>query len=158
MRFRSLSLLSVALAAAPVGAGFTSPTLVLTSAVATLAPAGRSLAVTGEFDFPNAVQVGYPLSLVVFQGTQFVRYPAAGAPVAGTSALLADGVLAEGDVPAVAAAGAPASAPVRVISITVSGVRVVLPAAFAPGNATAVLIATIPEGAVLSNPVNLVLP
>jgi hypothetical protein len=159
MRTATLTLtLALALCAGHAHAGFTSPTLVLTSAVGNVAPAGRSLAVGGEFDFPNVVQVGYPLSLVVFQGSHFVRYPAAGTPVAGTSALLADGALAESEVAAFVASGTPVAPPVRVVSITAGGLRVVLPAAFAAGSATVVLVATIPEGAVLSNPVNVVLP
>src|SRR5262245_45117995 len=159
MRVAALtSALVLAVAVAPLEAGFTSPTLVVMAATGSVAPAGRSLAISGEFDFPNAVQVGYPLSLVVFQGTTFVRYPAAGAPVEGTSPLLADGVLADGEIGAFVTAGAPAAASVRVLSITSGGMRVVLPAGFEPGPATVLLIATIPEGAVLSNAVEVVLP
>src|SRR5262245_9732323 len=79
-------------------AGFTSPTLLLSTATGTVANGGRMVALTGTFDFPDTVQPGYPLNLVVSQGTRFVRYPILGQPVSGTSGTLSDGLLADAEL------------------------------------------------------------
>src|SRR5215510_11139918 len=76
-------------------AGFTSPTLLLSAATVRPPLATVPVALTGTFDFPNTVQPGYPLNLVVSQGTRFVRYPILGQPVSGTSAALSDGLLTD---------------------------------------------------------------
>src|SRR5215208_5570355 len=115
--------LMLALAAPVAFAGFTSPTLVLSSARGDAGPGGRGAAFEGEFDFPNAVEVGYPLNFVVFQGTTFARYPAAAPPVTGTSATLGDGVLAENELDTLDASGSDADASVRIVSMTPSSIR-----------------------------------
>jgi hypothetical protein len=139
-------------------AGFTSPTLVLSAAQGEAATAGRAAAFEGSFDFPNAVQVGYPLNLVVFQGTTFVRYPAAGAPVTGTSTALGDGVLAESELAALLGNGGPVTASVRVVTMTPSAIRVTLPATFGAGLTTGVLFTILSDGSVLSNAIDFDLP
>src|SRR5437762_14326000 len=111
-------LLLLAIAAPDAHAGFTSPTLVLSAAHGDAGSAGRGAAFEGDFDFPNAVEVGYPLNLVVFQGTTFARFPAAAPPVTGTSATLGDGVLAEAELPALDGAGGAADATVRIVTMT----------------------------------------
>src|SRR5262249_21372026 len=95
------ALTGLALALPPgARAGFTSPPLILSGAGGAEAGGQRSASLRGTFDFENAVQLpGYPISLIVFQGTTFVRYPFTGAPVTGTSAVLADGILTEAEVP-----------------------------------------------------------
>jgi hypothetical protein len=153
-----LALLALAVAGGRALAGFTSPTLVLSAAHGDVGAAGRAAAFEGSFDFPNAVQVGYPLNLVVFQGSTFARYPAAGVPVAGTSAALADGTLAEAEVAAFASQGSPAAPPVRVVTMTPSAIRVTLPASFTAGPATGVLFTILADGTVLSNAIDFVLP
>ena len=130
----------------------------LSAARGDAAAGGRAAAFEGSFDFPNAVQVGYPLNLVVYAGTTFVRYPATGAPVTGTSAALADGTLAESELPAFMAQGSPTDSAVRVVTMTPSAIRVTLPATFAPGPATAVLFTILPDGSVLSNAIDFTLP
>jgi len=156
---RLLSLLVVsALAASIAIAGFTSPTLVLSAARGDAGPAGRGAAFEGDFDFPNAVEVGYPLSLVVFQGTTFARYPAAAPPVTGTSPTLGDGVLAEAELAALDAAGGAADPSVRIVTMTPSTIRVTLPATFASGPASGVLYTILSDGSVVSNVVSFVLP
>lgn len=67
------ALAAVVFAGSVAVAGFTSPTLVLSSARGEAAGGGRAAALEGSFDFPNAVQVGYPLHVVVFQGATFAR-------------------------------------------------------------------------------------
>jgi hypothetical protein len=139
-------------------AGYTSPTLALTAARGDAGTAGRAAAFEGTFDFPNAVQVGYPLSLVVFQGTTFVRYPAAGAPLTGTSTALADGVLDLGELASFVGQGTPADASVRIVTMTPSALRVILPSTFGPGTATGVLFTILSDGNVVSNAVDFDLP
>ena len=141
-----------------VTAGATSPTLVLSAAVATAAANARAVALEGSFDFHNAVQVGYPLEIVVFQGTRFARYPIAGSTVSGVSGALADGQLTEAEVPSLLGAGAPAAAGVRIVTMTGAGLRVTLPVEFVAGPARAVLFTVLAEGTVLSNPIDFVLP
>src|SRR4029450_763592 len=61
----------------------TGPTLVVSAVTGMRADGRVAVTVEGTFDFPNAVQVGYPLQLVVFQGTRFVRFPIGEAPGGG---------------------------------------------------------------------------
>jgi len=140
-------------------AGATSPTLIVSAASATATDGARVVMLAGAFDFPNAIQTGYPLQLVVFQGTRFVRYPVASPAVSGESALLADGALDEADLPAILAAGTAAPAGVRIITFTAGEARLALPPTFTSGAATALVFTILPaDGSVLSNPLALVLP
>lgn len=157
-RLLAVACLAVLLAAARVHAGATTPTLVLGVAEGDALDGARAARFEGSFDFPNAIQVGYPLQLVVFQGTRFVRVPVVGTPVTGTSAALADGALAEGELTGLLAAGAPAEAGVRIVTVTERDLRVTLPASFTTGATRAVLFAILPEHPVLSNPIDFVLP
>lgn len=150
--------LAIVAAGREAGAGFTSPTLVLSAARGDAGPSGRAAVFEGSFDFPNAVQVGYPLSLVVFQGTTFVRYPAAGTPVTGTSTALADGALGDAELVAFNAEGAPVAPGVRVVTMTPSAIRVTLPATFGSGPVTGVLFTILSDGNVLSNAIIFDLP
>ncbi|HEV7730940.1 MAG TPA: hypothetical protein VGR62_02215 [Candidatus Binatia bacterium] len=142
--------------AAQAHAGATSPTLVIGSAAAVAVGGVRTVVFEASLDFENAVQTGYGLQLIVFQGTRFVRYPLSGAPAAGQSAALADGSLAENEVAAVLAAGTPTAG--RIVSITPRSLRVVVPADVPAGATTAILAAVLPEHPVVSNPIGFVLP
>jgi hypothetical protein len=156
---RSLRLVALVLSFGGMAhGGFTSPTLVLSAAHGGAAAAGRAAAFEGSFDFANAVQANYPLNLVVFQGTTFVRYPVTGVAVTGTSAALADGVLDATEVAAFDAEGAPVDPGVRIVTIASATIRVVLPATFGPGPATGVLYTILIDGTVLSNAIDFVLP
>jgi len=154
-RFLAVALV---LAAATAWASATSPTLIVSAARALRAESRHAVTIEGTFDFANAVQVGYPLQLVVFQGTRFVRYPATGTPRTGETALLADGRLDAAELPAFLAAGAPAPADVRLVTLTETSALVALPASFTAGTATAQVFTVLPEEPVLSNPLALVLP
>lgn len=139
-------------------ASATSPTLIV-SAGRVMAAEGRyTVAIDGTFDFPNAVQVGYPLELVVFQGTRFVRYPLRGTAVTGTSSVLGDGRLSAAELPTFLGAGGPAAPDVRLVTLTAESAVVTLPAEFIRGTATVQSIARLPEEPVLSNPLAVVLP
>src|SRR5205814_552414 len=76
-----------------VQAAATKPTLVIASGAGESTGDARAAVFEVSFDFLNAVQVAYPLNLVVFQGTHFVRYPASGPAVTGDSAALAAALL-----------------------------------------------------------------
>ncbi len=142
--------------AGSVHAGATSPTLVLGSAEPASVEGVRAVTFEASLDFENAVQTGYGLQLIVFQGARFIRYPLAGVPASGESSALADGALAEDEVPAVVGAGAPSAG--RIVSITPRSLRVVLPPDLPAGATTAILAAVLPEHPVVSNPIGFVLP
>lgn len=148
----------VVLGAATARPSATRPTLVVSAASAIRADGRYAVKIEGTFDFLNAVQVGYPLQLVVFQGTGFVRFPIGGVPHAGQTSLLADGQLDLADLSGFLAAGSPAPADVRVVSLSPTRAVVALPADFSPGTATAQAFTVLPNGSVLSNPLALVLP
>ena len=147
-------------AAAPVvaRAAGTTPTLILASADGAVADGARSVLLAGDFDYPNAVQVGYPLDLVVFQGTNFVRYRVAGPVVTGTSNALADGQLVSSELPSFLNDGTAAPVGVRVITLRFDQARVALPSTFTAGPATAVMFTLLPTGRMVSNPIQFTLP
>ncbi len=139
-------------------AAATTPTPVLSAARGATAGGARTVLVDGVFDFPNAVQSGTALYLVMFQGTRFVRYPLGGPPVTGDSPLLADGSLDPSDVPSFLATGTTAAASVRFLTLVPAQARVVLPATFTAGPATAVVFGVFEGESVFSNPLGFVLP
>ena len=136
----------------------TSPALVLSAAAGAAAGDQRSVALDGSFDFANAVQVAYPLNLVVFQGSRFVRYRVPGAAVAGDSPELADGQLTADELDAFGQEGSAAAAGVRIVTLVTDRIRIALPAGFAAGPTTAILYAVLPDSPVLSNPIDFTLP
>jgi len=139
-------------------AGATSPKLSLASAAGQVAEGARSAALTGSFEFPNAVEVGYPLQFVVFQGTLFVRYPVAGSPVSGTSPELSDGQLTENELPAFLAEGGAAAVGVRIVSLNQTSTLLAIPVEFAAGAATAVMFTVLSNKTVISNAIDFTLP
>ena len=158
---RRAFLVALALAtAAPAGlrASGTSPALVLSAAAGAAVDGQRSATLDGSFDFANAVQVAYPLSLVVFQGSRFVRYRLPGAAVAGDSPELADGQLSANELDAFGQEGSAAAAGVRVVTLVADRIRVALPPGFTAGQTTAILYAILPDSNVLSNPIDFTLP
>ena len=157
-------LLSAILVAATAGlacAGATTPTLIVQSANVT-GPygvgAGPLVNFTVAYDYSNAVQADYDVELIVYQGSAFARFPVSGAARVGSSVALGDG-LAVSDLPTLDAASTPAPASVRVVTIEPTRIGVTLPATFASGsNATAVLVAAVDEGTILSNPLLFSMP
>ena len=121
--------------------GFTGPTLVLVDAAGAAADGVRSVLVTGSFELPNALEAGLPLALVVFQGDRFARYPFNGTPAVGPSASLADGQLTADEVDAFMRDGSAAPPGVRIA-----------------GSTTALVLAILDDGGVLSNPIGFSLP
>lgn len=141
-----------------VHAGATTPQLLMTAAAGTANGAARSAVVDGNFDFANALEVGYPIDLLVFQGSTFARFPFAGTPVSGTSPELADGVFVDTEISALLGEGAAAAPEVRIVTLVPDRIRVTLPASFAAGATTAVVFGILTDGTVLSNAVTFVLP
>ena len=154
----ALILALLLLGALPAWPSATSPTLAVSAASATRADGRLAVTIEGTFDFANAVQVGYPLQLVVFQGTRFVRFGIGDTPRTGTTSLLADGQLTLGELPPFLGAGDPAPPDVRIVTFTATRALVSLPADFIAGAATAQVFTVLPEEPVLSNPLVLVLP
>jgi hypothetical protein len=142
----------------PARGGATTPALALSTAVGLAGGGGRVAVFQGSFDFPNALQLGYPIDLVVFQGTRFVRYPFADAAVTGASPELADGVLVSTEVPALVSEGAAVAPGVQVVTLTGDSIRVALPATFDAGPVRAVVFAILTDGTALSNTIDFVLP
>lgn len=139
-------------------AGATSPKLTIAAAEGTLLDGARSARIEGAFDFENALQTGYGMHIVIYQGTSFARYPVAGTAVVGTSGALADGVLTEGEVDAFLLEGASPGAQLRIVSLTPTECLLTLPAALGAGPAHAVLVADTNEGPVFSNVLDFTLP
>jgi hypothetical protein len=142
----------------PAWPSATSPTLVVSAASATRAEGRIAVSIEGTFDFLNALQVGYPLQLVVFQGTRFVRFAVGDSAHTGTAPVLADGGLVTGELPALLGAGSPAASDVRIVTLAPTRALVSLPAEFTAGTATVQLFTVLAEEPVLSNPLALVLP
>ena len=94
---------------------------------------------------------------VVSQGTRFVRYPILGQPVSGTSAALSDGLLTDAELGRLLGDGAPTPS-VRVLTLTATDIRVTLPTTFGSGPTRAVLFTILPDGSVISNPIDFTLP
>ncbi|MBY0275872.1 hypothetical protein K2Z84_11050 [Candidatus Binatia bacterium] len=157
-----LTLTAAAVLLLPGGAraGITDPVLAVSAVDAAKVDGARTLLVQGTFEFGTVLQLGYPFFVVVFQGPTFARYPLAGAPASGTSSLLADGVLADTEVPTFLGQGSAPPAGVRVVSVLRDAVRVTLPVTFTAGAATVVLVAYLPatDGVVMSNSVSVTLP
>lgn len=138
--------LATALAAAspgPANAGSTDPVLVIGQATASGGSPTRILDLLGSWGFDDVMQIEYPLTIVVHQGTTFVRYTVGETPVSGTFAGLADG-LAVGEVPALELAGSPVAA-ASITRLAIHEMTLALPAAtFASGSLSVVLYVTPP--------------
>ena len=149
-------LLSAILVAAMAGlarAGATTPTLAVQTATGTFsAGSKRLISFSVAYDYSNAIQADYDVELIVFQGNSFVRFPVSGTARVGSSAALGDGLTAS-DLPALDAASSPASDDVRLVTVEPTRLTVTLPATFASqSGANVVLVATVDEGTILSNP------
>jgi hypothetical protein len=136
-----------------VTAGATDPTLAIGSLVVRPAGGASVADVTGVFGFDDALQVSYPLNLVVYQGSAFVRFPIGSGAESGQFAGLADG-LEVAEIAALEAAGSPQSA-AEILELDANRIRVSLPPTFFDGTVTAVLYVELPsEGGFTSNVVS----
>jgi hypothetical protein len=138
--------------ATTVHGGSTDPVLVIGEASISAGQPARVVHLLGSWGFDDALQLDYPLSVVVSQGSSFVRFPFGGPPVAGTFAGLSDG-LAASEIAALESAGSP-SAAASISHLALHEMTLALPAVFAPGGVRVVLYVSLPgEGTFLSNPV-----
>lgn len=156
MRISNLHVITVAAAlwlAAPAPAaraGSTDPMLVIGEATASGGSPARIVTLLGAWGFDDALQIDYPLNIVVSQGSSFIRYPVGGSPVAGTFAGLTDG-LTVAEIPSLEATGAAAwSASIQ--RLAQHEMSLALPPTLSAGTVTVVLYVVVPgEGTFLSN-------
>jgi len=125
----------VALFAKPVGAAFTEPRLALMRATAYRSVTGVvTVKLEGTFSLDDTVQLALPLDVVVQQGPLTARFDLGG------NAFITVGANPE----------QPAPGP-GVIGVAPREITLVLPPGFAPGDATAQIVATYQGGPVNSN-------
>lgn len=153
---RTIAAFLLVCAAATSGhAGSTDPVLVIGQATTSGGTPARLLDLLGAWGFDDVVQIDYPLSIVVSQGTSFVRYPVGDVPVSGTFAGLADG-LTIAEVPSLELAGSTASN-ASIVHLDLHEMTLGLPPTFTAGPVDVVLYTTLPgEGTFLSNAIEAV--
>ena len=156
----AIALVVLTLAALPLAAraSGTRPVLFASATDAFASASGvRSVTVTGEYSFDDRLQFGFPVGVIVYQGTRFAVFDASGAATAGTSAAVADGV-DDKDVADVLAAGTPAAAPAGLLQLRPDSMTVTLPPGFTAGAASVVLYAQQDDKSFASNVLSVVLP
>jgi hypothetical protein len=139
----------------PAGAraGSFEPILAIGQVVARPAGLGAVVEVTGNFGFDDALQVDFPLNLVVYQGKEFVRYPLGGEPISGTFIPLQNGLVAR-QIPHLEAKGE-FEAEAEIVRLEPKRLLVSLPPKFEDGSITAILYVVDPIGGpLLSNAVS----
>lgn len=157
---RPAALLAAFLTLLPVSvrAVGTDPTLALTSVrVLSAADGSRSLSITGTFGFEDQVQFSFPLGVIVYRGTSFVRSEFSGQPYQGVASSLANGIQTT-DVAGILASGSPAPAPAKLLDVSSDRVSLALPAGFGSGSATVVVYSVFEGEAFLSNTLTVTLP
>jgi hypothetical protein len=108
---------------------------------------------TGTFAFDDTLQVAFPLNLVVYQGTTFVRLPIGGQVKVGDYPGLADG-LSVAEITALEAAGLP-SGDSEILRVEPNRLQASLPDIFVDGIITALVYVELPdEGGFTSNSVS----
>jgi hypothetical protein len=138
------------------GAG-TDPTLALTAGEVIASGTATMVRLQGSLQFDDQLQFAFPAGVIVYRGTDFVRVPVNGSAVSGSAGFLADG-LADTEVQPLLGLGAPAAPPAGLTSQQPDEVRIVLPAGFGSGPATAVVYAVLEGNGFLSNPITVTLP
>ncbi len=139
----------------PAGAraGSFEPILAIGQVVARHAGQSAIVEVTGNFGFDDALQIDFPVNLLVYQGKEFVRYPLGGTPIAGTFIPLLNGLKAR-QISNLEAKGA-FEWEAEIIGLQPNRITVSLPPKFEDGSITAILYVVDPQlGPFLSNPVS----
>ncbi len=139
----------------PAGAraGSFEPGLAIGQVVAQYAGPSAIVEVTGNFGFDDALQINFPVNLLVYQGKEFVRYPLGRAPISGAFVPLLNGLLAR-QISRLEARGELESE-AEIIGLQPNRITVSLPPKFGDGSITAILYVVDPyQGPFLSNPVS----
>lgn len=154
----AVSLLAVTLAPRPGRAVGTDPTLALTAVEAFASDSGSvSLVIDGTFSFDDLVQFSFPLGVIIWRGSSFVRYGLSGDIAAGTSALVSNGVTAN-DIPSLLVAGGTADAPAALVRLQNDRLTIALPASFGSGSATVIVYAVLEGDPFVSNSITVTVP
>ncbi len=134
-------------------AGSFEPILAIGQVVARHAGESALVEVTGSFGFDDALQIDFPVNLIVYQGKEFVRYPLGGEPSSGTFIPLQNGLQAR-QISRLEAKGE-LEAEAEIVRLEPNRITVSLPPRFEDGSITAILYVVGPtQGAFLSNPVS----
>jgi hypothetical protein len=153
----TLALLATLVAAGQARAGSTDPKLALGTATIHGDSDAAQLELTGIWHFDDILQVDFPLTVVVSQGSTFALHPAGPAAGSGSAAALTDG-LQIADIATVEAAASPAP-DAAVVLLEPHRMRLLLPAVFAGGTLRVRLYVELPlEGSFLSNELTVNLP
>jgi len=148
----ALGVLLCCLAAAPLSAISTGPTLVLMSAGSASGASSRVVRLEGVLPAEDLVQVAFPLHVLVREtrsGTAYVRYDFSTGAFAGTADVLADGFDPE-DVAGLLRGGG-AAPDARVVLLDRDRIELRLPDSFPSGPAEAVLFVLYEGAPIMSN-------
>jgi len=159
--FRAIAIVGLWLALEPalVLASITDPILFLEIAHASSGLTRSSVQLTGSFPESALVELAYPLQVLIHgagPGDVYVRYDLSNGAWQGSSSLLRGG-LSPAEATLLVSEGT--SAPdARVLFVGAGRIEVLLPASFPIGDAEAFLFFVDGGGAVVSNPLSLVIP
>lgn len=157
--FRAIVGLWLVLEPALVLASITDPVLFLRDARASSGSTRSRVQLTGSFPESALVELAYPLQVLI-HGTGpsdvYVRYDLSSGASQGSSSLLQGG-LTPGEATLLVSEGTPAP-DARVLFIAAGRIEVLLPVSFPIGDAEAFLFFVDAGGAVVSNPLSLVIP
>lgn len=146
----ALVFLTIATGERATHAGSTDPVLVIGQASASGGSPARLLDLLGSWGFDDALQIDYPLSIVVSQGSSFVRYSFGGQAVSGTFAGVGDG-LSISEIAALEASGSPDSR-ASITRLALHEMTLSLPPIFSAGDLNVVVYVSLAgEGTFLSN-------
>ncbi len=144
---------SLVIGPAEARAGSFEPILAIGQVVAQHAGQSALVEVTGNFGFDDALQVDFPVNLIVYQGKEFVRYPLGGEPSSGTFIPLQSGLEAR-QIPYLEA-NSEFEPEAEIVRLEPKRLLVSLPPKFEDGLITAILYVIDPiQGPFLSNSVS----
>ena len=139
-------------------ASITDPDLFLHDARASSGSARSSVQLTGMFPEAALVQIAYPLQVLIYDANDFyVRYDLPNGASQGSSDLLQGGLTPSEAILLSSEAGTPAPE-AQVLFVGAGRIEVLLPPSFPIGDAQALLFFVDAHGAVVSNPLSLVIP
>jgi len=155
-RYASLTLIFALMVSRPLFlspsavAGTTGPVLALGEVKASRVAPGAILDIIGLYGFDDLIQVNYPVTVLAYQGTRFVRFVPGQAAVSGDFEGLADG-LSAGEISFLESRGEP-DPDARILRLEPGRIVVSLPSSIVDGVVDVVLYLQLPsEGTVISN-------